>query len=260
MSNSAENGSKTDGKENYGLVFGKFYRRRPAQFRTNWDIVRNAYIFAEPIEHKESQGIRYPSLFDIAQQYNINKESITTRASRENWHEKRKAYQERVSQLHDLEYGAMQLRRSALFDEQSIERLDKFTEIFDKWMSELDARVEAQATGGYVDEETERAERVKGTDMKDAIDVMQKMHKLHRDIMGEPVNYYEFYKEKLREERKDIEKGRAVSRSEIRDLISAVRKRDSANGAPSVEPGASITLDVTMEEDLLMKKVQDEQV
>jgi hypothetical protein len=251
-----KNGSTAGGKEEYGIAFGKFYRRRPVRFKTNWDIIRNAYIFAEPIEHAASQSIRYPTLVEIAEQYNVNAQSLNVRAQKENWYEKRLAYQQRVSQLHDLEYGAMQLRRSALFDEQSIERLDKFTETFDKWMRELDARVEAQSAGGYM---AEGETPVRGSDMKDAIDVMQKMHKLHRDIMGEPVNYYEFYKEKLREERKDVEKGRAVTRSEIRDLISAVRKRDSENGAPSVEPGANVTLDVTMDEDLLMRRVTDEE-
>lgn len=220
-------------EKNSALVFGKYPKRRPWGYRINWDKVRNDYIFAEPIIDEKTKSYRYPSIADIAKKNNANIATTYIRSSKENWQEKRAMYQSKVSQLHDLEYGAIQLRRSALFDEENMERLGKFTEIFDKWMGELEERVE-----------TQNETPVKGTDLKDAIDVMQKMHKLHRDIMGEPVNYYEFYKEKLREERAISEKGRAVTRNEIRDLISAVRKKETG-----------LTLDVSAEEEEEMRRI-----
>lgn len=85
-------------------------------------------------------------------------------------------------------------------------------------------------------------------DLNQAMDVMQKMHKLNRDIMGEPINYEKFYAEKAAESRRVAEKGKAVTRDDIRDLISNMKKKGET----------AVTLDVTPDEEEGLKNVTND--
>lgn len=241
-------------KEKKPLGFSKmlheYPRRRPMKFRINWEEVKNSYIFAEPIIHAETQSYRYPTLADVAKQHNIGVGSVYIKAqeTKPTWTDQRKMYHAKMKQLHDLEYGVMQLRRSSEFDSHNLRRLDKFSSIFDVWLEDLEDQIVNK--NGYKDPESEASSPPLGIkDMKEAMTVMKDMHKLNRDILGEPVNYYEFYKEKLKEERHAVEKGKAVTRDEIRDLISAVRKETNEV--------AQLTLDVSSDEETIMRKVKE---
>lgn len=232
----------------YGMVFNKYPRRRPTRYGINWEEIEKDYIFAEPILHKETQSYRYPTLEEIGAKHGVSLSSVTLRSRRSNpsWYEQRKLYHAKTRQLHDLEYGVMQLRRSSEFDSHNLRRLDKFSSIFDVWLEDLEDQICNK--NGYQEETGSPPLGIK--DMKEAMTVMKDMHKLNRDILGEPVNYYEFYKEKLKEERHAVEKGKAVTRDEIRDLISAVRKEDTAG----------VTLDVSIDEETGMKVINQHNV
>ncbi len=226
----------------------QYPRRRPLSYRINWEEVKNAYIFAEPIIDTKTQSYRYPSLADIANQQNIGVGTVYIKAqeTKPTWTDQRKLYHAKLKQLHQLEYGVMQLRRSSEFDSHNLRRLDKFSSIFDVWLEDLEDQIVNK--NGYQEETGSPPLGIK--DMKEAMCVMKDMHKLNRDILGEPVNYYEFYKEKLKEERHAVEKGKAVTRDEIRDLISAVRKEDTAG----------VTLDVSIDEETGMKVINQHNV
>jgi hypothetical protein len=232
-------------KPNYGMVFNKYQRRRPTRYSINWEEIEKAYVFAEPILHKETNSFRYPSLAEIGEQYGVSLASMAMMSSRSNpsWYEQRKLYHEKTRKLHDLEYGVMQLRRSSEFDSHNLRRLDKFSSIFDVWLEDLEDQI---CNKNSYRDEGDSSPPLGIKDMKEAMTVMKDMHKLNRDILGEPVNYYEFYKEKLKEERQAVEKGKAVTRDEIRDLISAVRKEDTAD----------VTLDVSVDEETGMKRIE----
>ena len=239
-------------KEKKPLGFSKmlheYPRRRPMKFRINWEEVKNSYIFAEPIIHAETQSYRYPTLADVAKQHNIGVGSVYIKAqeTKPTWTDQRKMYHAKMKQLHDLEYGVMQLRRSSEFDSHNLRRLDKFSSIFDVWLEDLEEQIVNK--NGYQDPESAASPPLGIKDMKEAMSIMKDMHQLNRNILGEPVNYYEFYKEKLKEERHAVEKGKAVTRDEIRDLISAVRKEDTAG----------VTLDVSVDEETGMKIINSQ--
>lgn len=235
-------------QEDYGIVFNKYQRRRPTRYGINWEEIENAYVFAEPILHEETKSFRYPSLEDIGEKYGVCLSSMAmmSRRSKPTWYEKRKLFQEKTRKLHDLEYGVMQLRRSSEFDAHNLRRLDKFSEIFDVWLEDLEDQIVHPERGANG---PEQGQTLGIKDMREAMTVMKDMHKLNRDILGEPVNYYEFYKEKLREERHAVEKGKAVTRDEIRDLISAVRQETNDD--------VSITLELSKDEELSMRNVTE---
>lgn len=235
--------------EKFGLVFNKYPRRRPANYKVNWEEIRNAYVFAEPIMYGNNTAYRYPTMEDIAKEYGVNFATLTVKAKDASppWTVARKRYHAKMKQLHDLEYGVMQLRRSSEFDSHNLRRLDKFSSIFDVWLEDLEDQIVNK--NGYQDPEASTPP-LGIKDMKEAMSIMKDMHQLNRNILGEPVNYYEFYKEKLKEERHAVEKGKAVTRDEIRDLISAVRKETN--------DVAQMTLDVSTDEETIMKKVIEE--
>lgn len=252
MSKPEENENlSTSEKQSYGIVFNKYQRRRPTRYGINWEEIENAYVFAEPILHEETKSFRYPSLEDIGEKYGVSLASMTMMSARSKptWYEKRKLFHEKTRKLHDLEYGVMQLRRSSEFDAHNLRRLDKFSEIFDVWLEDLEDQIVHPERGANG---PEQGQTLGIKDMREAMTVMKDMHKLNRDILGEPVNYYEFYKEKLKEERQAVEKGKAVTRDEIRDLISAVRKE----GGDELASSGSLTLDVSEDEERSMRRIE----
>lgn len=245
--------------------------------KIDWVLVRNAYVYAEPQINKKRTTYRYPSLKDIATQYEINKDVLYIRAARDGWSQRRKDYHRKINELHDREVDIMHIRKSALYDSENLARLEAMGQIFDSWIADnnivspetLSEREKAAydelcAEEGFVpdeeassltahfthhpgdvyDDEGNLVAKASIKDINIAMDVMIKMHKMSRDILGEPINYEKFYAEKIAEEKKQVEKGKAVTRSDIRDLISSMRETsDTTKGS-----NAHVTLDVKAEE------------
>lgn len=217
--------------------------------KINWIDIKDAYVYAEPEITSDNGRIRFPTLSEIAERYDVHVYMVNNRASKEGWYNQRKAYQKKLADLHNMEINIMSLRKSAMMDGDNILRLEKFGKLIDSWLdqhvpSEQSEERSEECDVNYVEyDENEVLNEVKNeVSMKElalAIGSMEKLHKLNRDIMGEPLNYYEFYKEKIKEEKRQAEKGKAVSKSDIRELIASIRDEKSS---------AKVTLDVDVTE------------
>jgi len=269
-------------KKKWGSFTGhtpEMYKRR-RKGTIDWLQVRNAYVYAEPTVDKKRTTYRYPSLENIAKEYKITPQMLYTRAAREGWSQRRKDYHRKIKELHEREVDMLHVRKSALLDSENIARLEMMGQIFDSWIAEnnqvpqdvLSEREKAAynelcAEEGFVPDEDDTgltarfggSDRLPGDvyddegnvrstasikDINMAMDVMIKMHKMSRDILGEPINYEKFYAEKIAEEKKMVEKGKAVTRSDIRDLIASMKDTSDA----TKESNAHVTLDVKSEE------------
>lgn len=245
--------------------------------KIDWIAIRNAYVYAEPEIDKKRTSYRYPSMKDIALKFDVAHQNLIKRAARDGWVQRRKDYHRKINELHDREVDIMHIRKSALYDSENLARLEAMGQMFDTWVAENDqaspdtlsereqtAYDELCAEEGFVpdeeassltahfthhpgdvyDDEGNLVAKASIKDINMAMDVMIKMHKMSRDILGEPINYEKFYAEKIAEEKKQVEKGKAVTRSDIRDLISSMRETSDA----TKESNAHVTLDVKAEE------------
>jgi hypothetical protein len=254
-----------------------------------WTKIRSDYIYGEPEFDPVTTTNKFVTMRELGARYDINPQKIMERASKEKWFDKRRAYRQKVADLHDREMNIMSLRKSALTDGDNLARLDALGKMFDAWLAEYapevkfdqeerDAYLRLCAIEGIVPDDenentletnkngvlsyvsdddkemyqvgyqdaveaiTEVSERKVASikELSMAIDVLSKMHKLNRDIMGEPINYHDFYVEKAKEAKRIEERGKAVNKDDIRDLIETIRGEGDS--------GAKITLDVDAEE------------
>ena len=186
--------------------------------RIEWDDVKHDYVMGIR-KHKGGIGyIYYPTLNDLAEKYDISMSAVAVKSRNEKWVLQREMFKEKVANYREQSLSEYKIRSSTQFDSENVLMLEKISMILKARLAmynELynDNLEEVMASGDY---------NIPGIkEVNETLDAIGKLHITMRNVIGEPLNYYEAAKETNRE----IQQAKqTVKVDEVKDLISTVRK------------------------------------
>jgi hypothetical protein len=183
-----------------------------------WAAMKAKYVYGTQLTDPVTDNVVtvYPTLQDLANEYDVSIQSVRAHSVKEDWREERQIFAKKIVDNEKVNLLNSIVSKATRYDEKHLKTLDRLHSIIDSYF-------EAFESYGYDDNEetTHPVLRINVKDLASIMTILNQSHTLVRNIVGEPINAHQLLQDIQKDLRSNGSTGEKTQ--QVKNLASRLK-------------------------------------
>jgi hypothetical protein len=184
-----------------------------------WAAIKAKYVYGTQVTDPTTENLvtLYPTLPDLAVEYDVSLQSIRNHSSKDNWREERQIFAKKIVDNEKVNLLNSIVSKATRYDEKHLKTLDRLHSIIDSYFEAFESYGDEEEGG----ETTYPVLRINVKDLASIMTILNQSHTLVRNIVGEPINAHQL----LQDIQKDLKSNGSTGEKtqQVKNLASRLK-------------------------------------